>query len=186
MAGEAIISEFKKRVERTLEDLRRELSKVRTGRASTSMLDGIQVESYGTKMPLNAVATISVADARTIVLKPFDKSQLGAIEKAILESDLGITPQNDGSVVRLAFPPLTEERRKEIAKQVRKRGEDYKIAIRNARRDANDDIKKLAKEGGVSDDEEKRLLDQVQKETDAGVAKVDDIVARKEKEIMEI
>ncbi|MFO7156404.1 MAG: ribosome recycling factor [Pseudomonadota bacterium] len=186
MAGEAIISEFKKRVEKTLEDLRRELSKIRTGRASASMLDGIQVDSYGTKMPLNAVATITVADARTIVLKPFDKSQIGAIEKAILESDIGVTPQNDGAVVRLPFPPLTEERRKEIAKQVRKRGEDYKIAIRNARRDANDDIKKMTKEGGISDDEEKRLLDQVQKETDLGVAKVDDIVARKEKEVMEI
>src|SRR5690606_37967425 len=112
MAGAAIISEFKKRVEKTLADLRRELSKIRTGRASASMLDGIQVDSYGMKMPLNAVATITVADARTIVLKPFDKSQIGAIEKAILESDIGVTPQNDGAVVRLPFPPLTEERRK--------------------------------------------------------------------------
>lgn len=186
MAGEEIIRGFHQRVEKTVEDLRRELSKIRTGRANVGMLDGISVDSYGTRMPLNAVSTITVPDARTIVIKPFDKSLIAAIEKAILESDVGITPQNDGTVIRLPIPALTEERRKEIAKQVRKKGEDYKIAIRNARRDSNEQIKGMTKEGEISDDEEKRLLDQVQKETDAGIAKVDEVVARKEKEVMEI
>ncbi|HLV61095.1 MAG TPA: ribosome recycling factor [Fredinandcohnia sp.] len=186
MAGQQIIQSFRERIEKTVEDLRRELGKIRTGRANAAMLDGVQVESYGSRMPLNAVASITVADARTLVIKPFDKSQISAIERAILESDLGITPQNDGTVVRLPIPALTEERRKEIAKQVRKKGEDYKIAIRNARRDSNDQVKTLAKDGEISDDEEKRLLDQVQKETDAGIAKIDEVVARKEKEVMEI
>ncbi|HWV39414.1 MAG TPA: ribosome recycling factor [Vulgatibacter sp.] len=186
MAGEQIINDFKVRIEKTLEDLRRELGKIRTGRANASLLDGIQVESYGSKMPLNTVATITVPDARTIVIKPFDRSQIAAIEKGINESSLGITPQNDGTVVRLPIPALTEERRKEIAKQVKKRGEERKIAIRNLRRDANDQIKAQTKESALSTDDEKRLLDQAQKETDAGIAKVDEIVARKEKEVMEI
>ncbi len=186
MAGQQIIQSFRERIEKTVEDLRRELGKIRTGRANAAMLDGVQVESYGSRMPLNAVASITVADARTLVIKPFDKSQISAIERAILESDLGITPQNDGTVVRLPIPALTEERRKEIAKQVKQKGEEHKVAIRNLRRDSNDQVKTLAKDGEISDDEEKRLLDQVQKETDAGIAKIDEVVARKEKEVMEI
>lgn len=186
MAGEQIIKDFKGRIEKTLDDLRRELGKIRTGRANASLLEGIQVDSYGSKMPLNAVATITVPDARTIVIKPFDRSQIPAIEKGINESSIGITPQNDGTVVRLPIPALTEERRKDIAKQVKKRGEEHKIAVRNLRRDANDQIKAQTKESALSTDDEKRLLDQAQKETDAGIAKVDEIVARKEKEVMEI
>lgn len=186
MTGDDIIQDFRNRTEKALEDLRRELGKIRTGRANAAMLEGITVESYGSRMPLNAVATISVPDARTVLLKPFDKSQIPAIEKGINESDLGIAPQNDGSVIRLPVPPLTEERRKEIARTVRRRGEDRKIAIRNLRRDANDRVKTLEKDGEISTDDEKRLLDQIQKETDAGIAKVDEIVARKEKEVMEI
>ncbi|HEY0840907.1 MAG TPA: ribosome recycling factor [Vulgatibacter sp.] len=186
MAGEEIIKDFKGRIERTLDDLRRELGKIRTGRANASVLEGIQVDSYGSKMPLNNVATITVPDARTIVIKPFDRSQIPAIEKGINESSIGITPQNDGTVVRLPVPALTEERRKEIAKQVKKKGEEHKIAVRNLRRDANDQIKAQAKDSAISSDDEKRLLDQAQKETDGGIAKVDEIVARKEKEVMEI
>lgn len=186
MAGKEIIQGFQQRIEKTIDDLRRELAKIRTGRASTGMLEGVQVESYGSRMPLNAVSSITVPDARTVMIKPFDKSQIATIERAILESDVGITPQNDGNVIRLPIPALTEERRKEIAKQVKKKGEDYKITIRNARRDSNEQVKGLTKEGEISDDEEKRYLDQVQKETDAGIAKVDDVVARKEKEVMEI
>lgn len=186
MAGEQIIKDFKGRIEKTLDDLRRELGKIRTGRANASLLEGIQVDSYGSKMPLNAVATITVPDARTIVIKPFDRSQIPAIEKGINESSIGITPQNDGTVVRLPIPALTEERRKDIAKQVKKRGEEHKIAVRNLRRDANDQIKGQTKDSAISTDDEKRLLDQAQKETDAGIAKVDEIVAKKEKEVMEI
>jgi len=186
MAGEDIITSFKDRVEKTLDDLRRELGKIRTGRANASVLEGIQVDSYGSRMPLNGVATVTVPDARTIVIKPFDRTQIPQIEKAINEAGVGITPQNDGTVIRLPVPPLTEERRKEIAKQVKKRGEDHKIAVRNLRRDANDQIKAQTKESALSTDDEKRLLDQVQKETDAGIGKVDEIVARKEKEVMEI
>lgn len=186
MAGEAIIKDFKDRIEKTLDDLRRELGKIRTGRANASVLDGIQVDSYGSRMPLNGVATVTVPDARTIVIKPYDRTQIAAIEKAINEAGVGITPQNDGTVIRLPVPALTEERRKEIAKQVKKRGEEHKVAVRNLRREANDQIKAQTKDSSLSTDDEKRLLDQAQKETDAGVAKVDEIVARKEKEVMEI
>lgn len=181
-----VINDFKSRVEKTLDELRRELGRIRTGRANASVLEGVQVDSWGSRMPLNGVATITVPDARTIVIKPFDKSTIPAIEKAINESQVGITPQNDGTVIRLPVPALTEERRKEIAKQVKKKGEDHKIAVRNLRRDANEQIKAQTKSSEITEDDEKRLLDQVQKETDAGIAKVDEIVARKEKEVMEI
>lgn len=186
MAGEEIIKDFKDRVEKTLEDLRRELAKIRTGRANAALLEGIQVDSYGSRMPLNGVATVTVPDARLIVIKPFDRSQIPQIEKAINEAGIGITPQNDGTVVRLPIPALTEERRKDIARTVKKRGEDHKIAVRNLRRDANDQIRAQTKDSSLSTDDEKRLLDQVQKETDGGIAKIDEIVVRKEKEVMEI
>lgn len=181
-----VINDFKDRVEKTLDDLRRELARIRTGRANASLLEGVQVESYGSRMPLNGVATISTPDARTIVIKPFDKSQIPAIEKAINEGQIGITPQNDGVVIRLPVPALTEDRRKDIAKQVKKKGEDRKVAVRNLRRDANEQIKAQTKASEITEDDEKRLLEQVQKETDAGIAQVDQIVARKEKEVMEI
>lgn len=181
-----VINDFKVRVEKTLDELRRELGRIRTGRANAAVLEGVQVDSWGSRMPLNGVATITVPDARTIVIKPFDKSTIPAIEKAINESQVGITPQNDGTVIRLPVPALTEERRKEIAKQVKKKGEDHKIAVRNLRRDANEQIKAQTKASEITEDDEKRLLDQVQKETDGGIAKVDEIVARKEKEVMEI
>lgn len=181
-----VINDFKVRVEKTLDELRRELARIRTGRANASVLEGVQVDSWGSRMPLNGVATITVPDARTIVIKPFDKSTIPAIEKAINESQVGITPQNDGTVIRLPVPALTEERRKEIAKQVKKKGEDHKIAVRNLRRDANEQVKAQTKASEITEDDEKRLLEQIQKETDGGIAKVDEIVARKEKEVMEI
>lgn len=181
-----VITEFKGRIDKTLDDLRRELSKIRTGRANAAVLEGVQVESYGVRMPLNAAATITVPDARTIMIKPFDKSQIPAIEKAINEAQVGITPQNDGTVIRLPVPALTEERRKEIAKQVKVKGEEHKVAVRNMRRDANEQVKAQTKNGEITEDDEKRLLDQVQKETDSGISKVDEIVARKQKEVMEI
>jgi ribosome recycling factor len=184
--GDDVIAEFKGRVDSTLEDLRKDMAKIRTGRASAGILDGVMVDYYGTKSPLNAVATINVPDARLIVLKPFDKSQIPTIEKALNEAQIGITPQNDGTVIRLPVPPLTEERRKDIAKQVKKRGEDHKIAVRNERRDANEMLKELSKEGTITADEEKRFLDHVQKETDGGITRIDEMVARKEKEVMEI
>lgn len=181
-----VINDFKARIDKTLEDLRRELGKIRTGRANVSMLDSVQVDSYGSRVPLNNVATISVPDARTIAIKPFDKTQIQAIEKAINEAQIGITPQNDGTLIRLPIPALTEDRRKEIARTVKKKGEDHKIAVRNLRREANEQIKAQTKASEITEDDEKRLLEQVQKETDAGVGKVDEIVARKEKEVMEI
>lgn len=184
--GDDVISELKGNIEKTIEDLRRDLGKLRTGRAHMGMLDGIQVESYGTKMQLNACATIGIPEARLIVIKPFDKSQIGAIEKGINEAQIGITPQNDGTVIRLPVPPLTEERRKEIAKQVKQRGEEHKVAARNLRRDANEMLKEFGKDGELSADDEKRYIDAVQKETDASVARIDEMVAKKSKEVMEI
>ena len=184
--GEDVIAEFRTRIGNTLEALRKDLSKIRTGRAHAGMLEGVTVDYYGTKNPLNAMATIQIPEARLIVLKPFDKGAIPAIEKGLNEAQIGITPQNDGTVIRLPVPALTEERRKDIAKQVKKRGEEHKIAVRNERRDANEMVKELTKDGELSLDDEKRLLELIQKETDAGIAKVDEMVAKKEKEVMEI
>ncbi len=184
--GDDVISDLKTRIEKTIEDMRRDLGKLRTGRAHMGMLEGVQVDSYGVKMQLNACASISIPEARLIVIKPFDKSQLGAIEKGINEAQIGITPQNDGNVIRLPVPPLTEERRKEIAKQVKQRGEEHKVAARNERRDANEMLKELCKDGELSDDDEKRYIEAVQKETDAAVLRLDEMVTKKTKEVMEI
>ena len=151
------------------------------------MLDSIRVEYYGTKVPLNQVATLAVADPRLITIKPFERGMTQEIEKTLRNaSDLGITPQNDGEKILLPIPPLTEERRKEFTKIVKNKGEEAKISIRNARRDANDFTKKLEKDGDLPEDDAKRLLDQVQKVTDDHVHKVDDLVAKKEKELMEV
>lgn len=184
--GEDVIAEFKGRIEKTIDDLKKDMSKIRTGRAHAGMLDGVMVEYYGARTPLNGLATINIPEARLIVVKPFDKGSIPAIEKGINEAQIGITPQNDGTVIRLPVPALTEERRRDIAKQVKKRGEEHKIAVRNERRDANEMVKELSKDGEISADDEKRFLDQIQKETDAGIAKVDELVAKKEKEVMEI
>lgn len=183
---EDALKDLKVRIEKTLEDLRRELGKIRTGRANLSMLDGVKVDYYGTPTPLSGCAALSVPEPRLIVIKPWDKGIIKEIEKGIKEANLGLNPMNDGEVIRLPIPPLTEERRKEIAKQVRSKGEDHKVAIRNERRDANEKLKTFLKEKKITEDEQKRATEKVQKETDAGVAKVDEIVQKKEKEVMEV
>jgi ribosome recycling factor len=184
--NEDVVKELKARIDKTLEDLRKDLAKIRTGRASTSILDGITVDYYGTPTPLAGVASLSVPEPRLIVVKPWEKAQLKAIEKALKEANLGITPMNDGEVIRLPLPAMTEERRKEIAKQVRSKGEEHKVAIRNVRRDANERLKALLKDKKITEDDNKRTSEKVQKETDGGVARVDEIIAKKEKEVMEV
>ncbi|QRK08181.1 ribosome recycling factor [Archangium minus] len=181
-----VVTELKGRIDKTLDDLRKELTKVRTGRASPNLLDGIRVDYYGTPTPLSGVANITSPEPRLIVIKPWERTVLKDIEKAIREANLGINPMNDGEVIRLPFPPLTEERRKEIAKQVKTKGEDHKVAIRNIRRDANEAIKAQLKDKKITEDDSKRLTEKVQKETDDGVKKVDEIISKKEKEVMEV
>ncbi len=183
---EETVKNLKGRIEKTLEDLRRELGKIRTGRANLSLLDGIKVNYYGTPTPLSGVASLSVPEPRMITIKPWDRNIIKDIEKSIKEANIGITPMNDGEVIRLPIPALTEERRKEIAKQVRSKGEDHRVAIRNERRDANEALKELLKKKTISEDDLKRTGERVQKETDQGVLKVDEIVQKKEKEIMEV
>ena len=183
---EDVVSDLKQRIDKTLEDLRRDLTKVRTGRASTSILDGIRVDYYGTPTPLSGVANLNSPEPRLITIKPWDKGTLKDIEKAIREANIGLNPMNDGELIRLPFPPLTEERRRDIAKQVKSKGEEHKVAIRNVRRDANEMLKELLKDKSITEDDLKRATERVQKETDAGVLKVDEIVAKKEKEVMEV
>ncbi len=183
---EQVLKELKDRIERTLGDLTHDLAKIRTGRASLSILDGIQVDYYGTPTPLAGVGTLNVPDGRLITIKPWDRSILPAIEKAIHEAGIGINPSNDGELVRLPIPQLTEERRREIAKQVRGKGEEHRVAVRNLRREANEKLKSMEKEKQISADDLKRGQERVQKETDAGVARIEQSVARKEKEVMEI
>jgi len=172
-------------MEKALGALKRDLSTLRAGRASASMLDRVQAEYYGTMTPINQLGTITTPDSRTLMIQPWDKSALAAIEKAILKSDLGLTPANDGSIIRITIPPLTEERRAELVKATKKFGEDAKVAIRNIRRDANDEIKKKEK-GEISEDESRRHQEDIQKLTDRFTAEVDKILAAKEKEIMEV
>lgn len=172
-------------MEKAIERLRRELARVRAGRANPALLDDIKVDSYGTLTPLKQCATISVGDARLLVVKPYDRNTIAAIEKAINNSQLGLNPNNDGVVVRVPIPPLTEERRKQLVKQVKDAGEDAKIAIRQVRREANDFLKESEKDGSLSEDDLKKGLDQIQKLTDAEIKSVDETIAKKEAEIME-
>ncbi len=173
------------RMEKAIGALKKELAGFRAGRATPTMLDRIQVEYYGTMTPVSQMGGITTPDARTLLIQPWDKSVLSAIEKAILKSDLGITPSNDGAVIRLVIPMLTEERRAELAKQTKKTGEDAKVAIRNIRRDANDECKKREK-ADISEDESRRVQDEIQKLTDRYIAEVDKLIAAKEKEMMEV
>ncbi len=183
---ENVLKELKSHIEKTLGDLQRDLSRIRTGRANLALVDGIKVDYYGTPTPIGGVGSLNVPDARLITIKPWDRSIIPAIEKAINESGIGINPSNDGETVRLPIPQLTEERRKEIAKIVKSKGEEHKVAVRNLRRDANEKLKGLEKDKKLSADDLKRGQERVQKETDLGIAKVDEIVARKEKEVMEV
>jgi len=174
------------KMEKTIASLQNDLAAIRAGRANPAVLDKVSVEYYGVPTPIQQVGTISVPEARTIIIQPWDASILGDIEKAILKSDVGITPNNDGKSIRLNFPPLTEERRKELAKGISKRGEDAKVAVRNVRRDALEGFKKQKKDGEITEDDLKSLETQIQKLTDKFVAKVEEIIKEKEKEILEV
>ena len=172
------------RMGKSIDALKHELTRLRTGRASTALVDGIKVPAYGSEMPLNQVASVALGDSRSIIITPFDKSLVGPVEKAILASDIGITPTTAGTVIRLNMPPLTEERRRELAKHVSHEGENAKIAIRNVRRDAMQKLKDLLKDKQISEDEERRADDEVQKLTDRFVKDVDGVVKAKEDELM--
>ncbi len=180
-----ILAELRDKMNKSINVLKRELSKIRTGRASTALLEDIMIECYDTEMPLKQVASISVPESRLILIQPWDKSIIGNIEKGILKSELGLTPVNDGKVIRVPIPPLTEERRKELVKLVKKVGEEIKVAIRNNRREANEMFKELKNEKEISEDDYRRALNEVQKITDEFIEKVNKLVNEKEKEIME-
>ena len=181
-----ILKEADTRMKKSAESLRHELVKIRTGKASTSLLDGLRVDYYGTQVLLNQVASLSTPEPRLIVIQPWEKNLIGTIEKEIQKSDLGLTPVSDGTFIRLAIPMLTEERRKELVKLVRKYAEEARIAVRNIRRDANDQLKREQKEGNLSEDELKRLQDENQKLTDQHIEVIDNLLGKKEEEIMEV
>ncbi len=186
MTTHPVLNSSKDKMDKSILALRGELTKVRTGRASTSLLDDIRVDYYGTPTPLNQVATLGVPESRLITIAPWDGSIIPLIEKAILGSDLGLTPSNDGKLVRLPIPALTEERRKEMVKLVKKFGEESKIGIRHVRREAMDQLKALEKEKKITEDDHKHLDKEIQKLTDSYVQKVDEALAHKEKEVMEV
>ena len=182
---EAIYQESRERMDKSLAALKNDLKRVRTGRASLSILDGIRVDYYGTLTPLNQMASLSVPESRLIMIQPWDVSMIKELEKAILKSDLGLTPSNDGKIIRISIPPLTEERRKELVKIIHKMCEEYKVAIRNIRRDSNEMLKDYKKEGDISEDEAYKAQAQVQKITDEYIKLIDDVYKEKEKEILE-
>lgn len=180
------IKDAKQRMDKTVEAFRNEIAKIRTGKATTALLDGIKVDYYGTMSPLNQVGNVSVIDAHTIGITPWDKSMVQAIDKAILSSNLGLNPISDGTNLKIPIPPLNEERRKELVKLVKKFGEDSKIALRNVRRDANDHLKRQEKEKKLTEDELKEAEKETQKLTDEHIVRIDEIIKHKEKEIMEV
>jgi len=183
---EETILDAEERMQKSVGTMVDEFAAIRSGRASAALFDKIRIEYYGEPTPLNQVATVSVPEARLVVIQPWDKAVIGAIEKAIQKSELSVNPSNDGKVIRINIPPLTEDRRKEIVKMAKNTAEQARIAIRNIRRDANDQLKKAQKEGEITEDDEKRGEDEVQKLTDAFVEKVDAALAAKEKEILEV
>lgn len=186
MDMDSILLDAEERMEKALTALDKDFAKLRTGRASTALVEGIKADYYGTPTAIGQMASVAVPDSRTVTIQPWDKGGIAAVEKAILKSDLGLTPVNDGKVVRISIPPLTEDRRKELVKVSRKYGEEGKVAVRNVRRDANDGLKKLEKDKVISEDELKKSAEDVQKLTDKFVAEVDKRCANKEKEIMDI
>lgn len=181
-----VLEQAKDKMNKSLAALGRELASIRAGRANAALLDRITVDYYGAPTPVNQLAGVAVPEARLLVITPYDKSALGDIEKAIMKSDIGITPTNDGNVIRLMIPALTEERRKELAKQVKREAEDAKVAVRNVRRDANDELKKLEKAGEITEDELRSYGEDVQKLTDEFIAKVDEAAKEKEQEILAV
>ncbi len=181
-----VLRETKERMGKSEKSFEKELSKVRTGRASGALLDGVMVDYYGTQTPLTQMATVSIPESRLITVKPWDVSVINEVEKAILKANLGLTPSNDGKLIRISIPPLTEERRKEIARTVSKTCEDYKVAIRNIRRDSNEMLKELQKDGDISEDDSFKAQKQVQENTDIYIKRLDKIFEEKEKEILEV
>jgi len=179
-----LLKDVESKMTAAIDSLTRELSSVRTGRASAALLDTVRVDYYGTPTPVNQMASVSVPDARTLLIQPWEATQLQAIEKAIIKSDLGLNPANDGKLIRLTMPTPTEERRKQLARTVHKIAEEGRVAIRNVRREANDRLKAMAKDKNVSEDEERRGHDQIQKTTDRFIAKVDELLKKKEQEIL--
>ncbi|MFS0823580.1 ribosome recycling factor [Bacillus sp. 1P02SD] len=180
------LNQVKDKMSKAIQALSRELATVRAGRANPAILDKVSVDYYGAPTPLNQLASINVPEARMLVIQPYDKSVLGDMEKAIQKADLGLNPTNDGSIIRISIPPLTEERRRELVKLVKKYAEESKVAVRNVRRDGNDELKKLEKNGEITEDELRSLTDDVQKITDESINKIDSIAKEKEKEIMEV
>src|SRR5215831_8624562 len=180
----SMFAEVKSRMDGSIERVRKDMANVRTGRASVGLLDGVHVEAYGAKVPLNQVATMSIPEPALIVAQPFDPSLMGAIEKAIRASDLGLNPANDGKVVRIPIPALTDDRRKELSRHVHKQAEEGRNGVRSVRRDANDRLKKLLKEHKVSEDDERKGLDQVQKLTDEHVKGIDELQKKKDQELL--
>jgi ribosome recycling factor len=178
--------QLKTRMDKAVDDFRKALIGTRTGRASVHMLDSVSVDAYGAQMPLNQVATVHTPEPQLITVQPFDPSQLGAIEKSIRGAELGLNPMNDGKIIRVPIPPLTEERRKEMVKHLHKVLEDHRTAVRNIRRDGNDAIKKALRDKKITEDEEKRSMDEIQKLTDGEIKKMEDMCKAKEKEVMEI
>jgi ribosome recycling factor len=183
---EDVLSQLKGEIEETAARLKKDLAKLRTGRASAALLDGIMVEYYGARTHLNQLASVNVPEARLIVVTPYDKGAIGEIEKAIKGSDLGLNPQNDGKIVRIPIPELTEQRRRDLVKHVRKVGEEYRVSMRNHRRDANEMLKELLKEREIGEDDHRHGHDKVQVLTDAGIEKVEQILKSKEDEIMTV
>lgn len=182
---ESVYQETKESMQKSIDALKNEFKKVRTGRASLSILDDIRVDYYGTPTPLNQMASLSIPESRLITIQPWDASVIKEVEKAILKSDLGLTPSSDGKVIRISIPPLTEERRKQLVKVIYKKSEEHKISVRNVRRDANDLLKSLKKDGEISEDDAFKAQDQVQKITDEHIKLIDDVCKEKEKEILE-
>ncbi len=183
-------AELKKRITDrmtgVIEVLKKDFSSIRTGRASLALLDGIQIEYYDVLTPLNQVATLGVPESRLITIQPWDPKIIGEIEKAILKSDLGLTPVNDGKIIRLSIPPLTEERRKQLVKLAKRTAEEARVSIRNIRRDGNEDVKKMEKEKHLSEDDTRKTQDEIQRLTDSYIKKIDEILSHKEAEIMEV
>ena len=186
MSEKDVIKETRPRMESVIDDVRKKLATVRTGRAAVSLLDSIMVEYYGTPTPLSQMASVHAPEPNMLTVQPWDQTQLGAIEKAIRTSDLGLNPTNDGKLIRIPIPPLTEERRRQLAKQVHEIAEDHRTAVRNLRRDANDRLKKLLKEKAISEDAERDGLEEVQKLTNAYISKIDDLAKSKEQELLHV
>ncbi len=179
-------SQLRARMEKGVEDFRKEMASVRTGRASVHMLDGVHIDYYGSSMPLNQIAQVHAPEPQLITVQPFDPSSLAGIEKAIRSADLGLNPMNDGKLIRVPVPPLTEERRKELVKHLHKILEEHRTAVRNVRRDGNEQVKKLMKDKKITEDDERRAVDEIQKLTDAEIKKMEEMAKGKEKEVLEL